>query len=284
MLTYSTTKHIPFKIRYICSFIILFLFIFFLSLLLILSISTPVQKTTNNHRLKRQIILSNIYNNDKQHCTNMLRRILQRTNSSVLADCTINMAIDGIYHLPLENSLSSEIIRLVEIYFHNELNVLKRTINKILHKIKQPPNYFGDFALAKFRDNFSIDIRLLLASQLSIKQINVMVATPLSNNNNNSDDSYVYYNTLKYYRINKNKITKLIYPFDYDSIHDVKLKQTVSIILQTFTPSNARETLKQTNTNHSFLIHHGWWIGPVLCERNQNETFLMAHIFPFTNR
>jgi hypothetical protein len=192
------------------------------------------------------------------------------------------MALDGIYRLPLENSLSSEIIRLVEKTFYKEFNDLKQTANKIRHKLNQSSNYLGDFALAKFRDEFSISIRLLLASQLSIKEINLMLATPLSNDNNGG--SYIYYDTIKYYRLNNDKITEKN-SIDYDSIQDVKLKQNVNIILQTFTPSNARETLKQTiNNNNYSLINDGWWIGPVLCEKNQNETFLMAHIFPLTNR
>ncbi|CAF0935202.1 unnamed protein product [Rotaria sordida] len=286
MLTFSTSKQSLFNNIHIRSYIIIFLFIFLL-LLLTFCILFPAQKNTNtylNHRLKRQISSINIRNNDKQHYTDMLRRILlHRTSSSVLADCTINMALDGIYHLPLENSLSSEIIRLVEKHFQKEFNALKQTAHKIRNKINQTSNYLGDFALAKFRDEFSISIRLLLASQLSIKEINLMIATPLSNNNN-SPGSYVYYDTLKYYRVSNHTAatTTTMNQFDYDSIHDVKLKQNVNIILQTFTPSNARETLRQTMNNNYLLINDGWWIGPVLCEKNKNETFIMAHIFPLT--
>ncbi|CAF5104122.1 unnamed protein product, partial [Rotaria socialis] len=80
-----------------------------------------------------------------------------------------------------------------------------------------------------------------LASQLLIKEISVMIATPLSNNNNNQASSYIYYDTLKYYRVS-NDTTTVARAIDYDSIHDIKLKPDVNIILQTFTPSNARET------------------------------------------
>jgi len=283
-LTFSKSKQSLFTFTHIRSYIIIFLFVFIL-LLLTFFILFPKQKSTNtyvNHRLKRQILSSNnIYLNDKQHYTKMLRRILlHRTSSSVLADCTINMALDGIYRLPLDNSLSSEIIRLVEKTFSKEFNALKQTANKIRYKLNQSSNSLGDFALAKFRDEFSISIRLLLASQLSIKEINLMLATPLTNDNNNNGGSYIYYDTIKYYRLN-NTVKDLM---DYDSIQDVKLKQNINIILQTFTPSNARETLKQTINNNYSLNNDGWWIGPVLCKKNQNETFIMAHIFPLTNR
>jgi len=283
-LTYSKSKQSLFTFIHTRSYIIIFLFIFLL-LFLTFFLLFPTQKNTNtylNHRLKRQILsTNNNHINDKQHHTDMLRRILlHRTSSSVLADCTINMALDGIYRLPLENSLPSEIIHLVEKYFQKEFHALKRTENKIRNKLNQSSNYLGDFALAKFHDEFSISIRLLLASQVSIKEINLMLATPLANDNNGG--SYIYYDTIKYYRLN-NDIT-IKNSIDYDSIHDVKLKQNVNIILQTFTPSNARETLRQTINNNYSSINDGWWIGPVLCEKNKNETFLMAHIFPLTNR
>jgi len=276
-------------LTHIHSYIILFLFIFLL-LLLTFFILFPTQKKTNtyvNHRLKRQILSSssnNIHKSDKQHYTNLLRRILlHRINSSVLADCTINMALDGIYRLPLENSLSSEIIHLVEKYFQNELNALKYTTNQIRNKLNQSTDFLGDFGLAKFHEKFSVSIRFLLASQLSIKEINLMLTPPSSNGNNGG--SYIYYDTIKYYRLN-NDIISGKNSFDYNSINDIKLKQNVNIILQTFTISNARETLKQTINNNYYysLMNDGWWIGPVLCEKNKNETFIMAHIFPLTNR
>ncbi len=274
LLTFSKSKQTLFNFTYIrlCTliFVLLFLTVFILF---------PTQTSYVNHRLKRQILSSNnLQINVKQHYTNMLRRILlHRTSSSVLADCTINMASDGIYHLPSENSLSSEIIHLVEKTFEKEFQALKRTAKNIRQKINQSSDYFGDFALAKFQDDFSLSIRLLLASQLSIKEMNLMLATPLSNDNNGG--SYIYYDTIKYYRLNNGTPTN-----DYDSIHDIKLKQNGNIILQTFTPSNARETLKQTINNNYTSINDGWWIGPVLCEKNKNETFMMAHIFPLTNR
>ncbi|CAF1595854.1 unnamed protein product [Rotaria magnacalcarata] len=284
VLTYSPPKQSLLNCTHIRSYIIIFLFIFLL-LLLTFCILFPKKEDANtylNHRLKRQILSSDIQNSDKQHYTNMLRRILlHRTSSSVLADCTINMALDGIYHLPLENSLASETIRLVEKFFDKEFNALKLTVHKIRNKINQSSNHLGDFALSRFQEDFSISIRLLLASQLSIKEISVMMATPLSNNNNNQASSYVHYDTLKYYRVS-NDTTTVAKEIDYYSIHDIKLKQDVNIILQTFTASNARETLKQTVNNDYSLINDGWWIGPVLCEKNKNETFMMAHIYPLS--
>jgi hypothetical protein len=191
------------------------------------------------------------------------------------------MAVDGIYHLPSENSLATEIIHLVEKAFQKEFYALKRTANKIRNTLKQSANYVGDFGLAKFSDDFSIYLRLLLASQLSIKEINVMVAPPLSNDNNGGG-SYMYYDTIKYYRLNND--ATIINHIDYDSIGDIKSRQPHNFILQTFTPSNARETIKQTVNNNNLLFNDGWWIGPVLCEKNKNETYIMAHIFPLTNR
>jgi hypothetical protein len=215
--------------------------------------------------------------NDKQHYTQQLRKaLLHRTSSSVLADCTINMPSEEIYHLPSKDTLSTEIIHLVERTFQKELHALKQTSNKIRLNLTQSSDLLGDYALAKFYDHYSIPIRLLIASQLSIKEINIMAATSLSDENNGG--SYVFYDTIKYYR------DSTINSTDYDSIRDVKLKQNLNIILQKFTPSNARETLKQTTNNNYSLFNDGWWIGPVLCEKNQNETFIMAHIFPLTTR
>jgi hypothetical protein len=267
--TFFTFTYIRF---YLIGFVVLLLTVF------ILFSSQKSSNTYKNHRLKRQILSSNYLPiNLKQHYTNMLHRILlHRTSSSVLADCTINMASEGIYHLPTDNSLSSEIIQLVEKTFDKEVQSLKRTAKTIRQKMNQTSDYFGDFALAKFQDDFSISIRFLLASQLPIKEINLMLAIPLPNDNNGG--SYIYYDTIKYYRVNNGTNG------DYDSIYDVKLKQNGNIILQTFTPSNARETLKQTMNNNYTSIYDGWWIGPVLCEKNKNETFIMAHIFPLTNR
>jgi hypothetical protein len=218
--------------------------------------------------------------NDKHHYTKVLRNVLlHRTSSSVLTDCTLNMPSEGIYRLPSEDAVSTQIIHLVERTFQKELYALKQTANKIRRNLTQSSNSLGDYALAKLHDGFSTPIRLLIASQLSIKEINIMAATSLSNENNGG--SYVYYDTIKYYRSDRDSTINSA--ADYDSIHDVKLKQNFNVILQSFTPSNARETLKQTTNNNS-LFNDGWWIGPVLCEKNKNETFMMAHIFPLTNR
>ena len=65
---------------------------------------------------------------------------------------------------------------------------------------------------------------------LSIKEINIMVGPPLINDNNGG--SYMYYDTIKYYRLDNDTN---INPIDYESIKDVKLKNNVNIILQTFT-------------------------------------------------
>jgi hypothetical protein len=283
MLTISKSNQSLIHFIHIRSYLTIFLFIFLL-LLISFFILFPTQKNPNtylNHRLKRQILSSNTHINYKQHYTTLLRRmLLHRSSSSVLADCTINMAFDGIYLLPLDTSLSSEVIRLVENTYQKEFNALKSTADKIRKKLNQSPNSLGDFALSKFHDEFSIPIRLLLASQLSIKEINLMIVPSALNDNNG--DSYIYYNLIKYYRLINDTI--IINQIDYDSIHDVLLKQNVNIILQTFTASNARETLKQTINNNHLLFNDGWWIGPVLCDKNKNETFIMAHIFPLTNR
>lgn len=249
----------------------LFLFLAFLS-------HHPSDKYVN-HRFKRQIFPSNHSQiNVKQHNNNMLRRmLLHRNTSSVLADCTLNVALEGIYHLPPERSLSAEIIRLVENAFNKEFQAFQQTARRIRQKINQSTDYFGDFALAKIQEDFSLSIRFLLTNQPDIKQINIMLATPFSNENNGG--SYIYYDTIKYYRL-QNDSTQT--NTDYHSIQDVKLKQNGNLILQTFTPINARESLKQTMDSN--LFNDGWWMGPVLCEKNLNETFLMTYVFPLTNR
>ncbi|UJR28764.1 hypothetical protein I4U23_009990 [Adineta vaga] len=231
-----------------------------------------------NHRLKRQLITNHIDMNDKRHYTKMLRGMLSYgLTSSVLADCTINMAPDGIYYLPKPRTLSSETIDLVERTFHKEFLALKQTANRVRQNINQKSNSLGDFGLAKFQDEYSTPARILLSSYSSIKEINIMVAKPLSPDNGGA---YVYYDTLKYYRTNNDSTEDRI---DYDSVHSIQLKQNINIILQTFTAADARETLKQVNDNsNNTLFDDGWWIGPVLCEKNKNETFLMAHVFPLT--
>ena len=210
--------------------------------------------------------------------------LARRKSSSVSADCTTNMASDGIYHLPPADSVSTQIISLVQTAFQQEFQAFKRTAQKIRNKITQTPTYLGDFALSKFREEFSINLRVLLASQAAIKEIQVMILPPGSNENNGG--TYIYYDTIKYFRSNNQTGTKS--QFDYDAIQDVILKQNVNLILQTFTAANARETLRQAaQTNqqqHQQWMNEGWWLGPVLCEKNRNETFLMAYIFPFTDR
>jgi len=277
------SKHSLLHFTHIRLYLIIFLFVF-LFLLLSFFIFFPLHNSSNlSSRLKRQIssVNNTVYRNDKQHYTAMLRRILSlRTSSSVLADCSINMASDGIYRLPLKNTLSSEIIQLVEKTFQTDLSALKRTANNIRQKLNQSSIYVGDFGLEKFRDDFGVSLRLLLASHLPIKEIVLMLVKPLSNENNGG--SYIYYDTIKYFRTNNQFNSSST--IDYDSVHDIKLKQNGNVILQTFTPMNARETLKQMTNNNYSLINDGWWIGPVLCEKNKNETFLMTHIFPLTDR
>jgi hypothetical protein len=235
-----------------------FYLIIFILIFLITSLIFFHTKTTHisiNHRLKRQI--SNL--NDQQHYTDMLRRVLShRTSSSVLADCTINMASDGVYRLPSPNTTSLQIIHLIEQSYKNELNALKQTVGKIRMKLNQASNDFADHSLEKFRQEFSLNIHVLLASQLRIKEIDVRII-PFDNG-----VSYL----LKYFRVNRTEI-----------INDEILKQDT--ILQGFTMSNLRETLN--NDPQRVLTTNGWWLGPVLCEKNVNETFLMAHVFPLIN-
>lgn len=257
------------------------LFLFLFVTFFILSPSQHPSENYVNHRFKRQIFSSNHLQIDsKQHYTHMLRRLLShRTTSSVLADCTLNVALEGIYRLPPEKSLSAEIIHLVENAFATEFRAVQQTARKIRQKINQSNEYFGNFALAKIHDNFSLSLRFLLSNQPAIKELNIVLATPLSNENNG--ESYIYYDTIKYYRVNNNDSTSNSVA-DYDSIRDVKLKLNGNYILQAFTPANARETLKQTADER--LYDDGWWMGPVFCEKNLNETFLMTYVFPLTNR
>ena len=183
----SKTKQSFFHFISIYSYLIIFILIFLISS--VIFFHTKNSHISINHRLKRQI--STI--NDQQHDTDMLRRILLHgTSSSVSADCTINMGVDGIYRLPLENTLSLQIINLVEQSYQNEINALKRTAEKIRNKLNQTSNYFADHSLEKFRQEFSIDIRVLLASQIHIKEIDVRIL-PFDNGG-----SYL----IKYFRIN----------------------------------------------------------------------------------
>ncbi|CAF1403470.1 unnamed protein product [Adineta steineri] len=240
---------------YLILFIIIFLISFFIFF------HTKTSHISLNHRLKRQI--SNI--NDKQHDIDMLRRILNRTSSSVLSDCTINMASDGIYPIPLENAVSLPIIRLIEKSFESELTSLKLLAGQIRMKINQTANYFADHTLEKFGHKFSIYMRVLLISYIRINEIDIRT---LTNDNGGSD-------VIKYSRINKS-ISDII---DIDAISENIVKQ--DIILQSFTMSNVRETFKQDAKRISST--NGWWLGPVLCEKNQNEAFIIANILALTN-
>ncbi|CAF1910242.1 unnamed protein product [Rotaria magnacalcarata] len=197
----------------------------------------------------------------------MLRRILlHRTTSSVLADCTINMALDGIYRLPSENSLSSQVILLIEQSLQNEIFALRRATKKIRMQLNQTTNYINSDTLEKFRKDFSLDIRILLASHIHIKEIDVRM---LPYDTIGSD-------FIRYSRMNAS-ISNII--IDYEQISDDIIKQDT--ILQTFTISNVRETID--NDPQRRLTTDGWWLGPVLCSKNKDETFIMANIFPLSN-
>ncbi|UJR20809.1 hypothetical protein I4U23_023921 [Adineta vaga] len=233
-------------------YLILFLLIFLISFLIFFHTnSSPI--TQYNHRLKRQT--SHLI--DKHHNTDMLRQLLQRSTSSVLPDCTINMASDGIYQIPSDNSVSALIIRLIERAFRNESLTIKRFVDITRMKL----NHISDLSLEKFRLEFSSDLRVLLASQKRINEIDIRA---LPNDNGGSD-------VLKYSRIT----TKI----DIDAINEDLTKQDT--ILQTFTMANLRETLKYDSQR--FLFNNGWWLGPVLCDKNPNETYLMANILSLTN-
>jgi hypothetical protein len=237
----------------------------FVLLFLTSCILFPLQNPSDtylNNRLKRQI--TNI--NDKQHYVDMLRRIiLHRTSSSVLADCTINMDVDGIYRQPSENSISIQVIHLIEQSFEKEIFALKQTAEKIRNNLRQNSNSLTELTLDRFRNEFNLDLRILLASQIRIKEIHIRLI-PYDNGG-----SY----TIKYFR-KKNSLTNII---DHESIHDDIIQQ--DHILQTFTVSNIRETL--SNDPQRILTTNGWWLGPVICEKNKNEAYIMAHILPLRN-
>ncbi len=239
---------------------ILFILLFLLSSLIFFHTQTSHIKL--NNRLKRQI--TNI--NDKQHYVDMLRRIiLHRTSSSVLADCTINMDVDGIYRQPSENSISIQVIHLIEQSFEKEILALKQTAEKIRNNLRQNSNSLTELTLDRFRNEFNLDLRILLASQIRIKEIHVRLI-PYDNGGSYS---------IKYFR-KKNSLTNII---DHESINDDIIQQ--DHILQTFTVSNIRETL--SNDPQRILTTNGWWLGPVICEKNKNEAYIMAHILPLRN-
>lgn len=255
----SKFKQSIFHFLSIYSYLIIFILLFLISSVIFLQINNSHLSKTN--RFKRQ--LSNL--NDKQHYTDMLRRILShRTSSSLLTDCTINMAVDGVYRLPGEHTLASQIIRLIEQTFHNELHLLKRTVDKIRKKLNQSSNSNTEYTLEKFRNEFNLDIRLLLASQMNIKEIDIRIIT--------YDNGGSYF--IKYSRKNHSKLDII----DYETINDDIIQQDT--ILQSFSMSNVRETIN--NDPQRILSSNGWWIGPVVCEKNKNEAFIMAHVFPIS--
>ena len=201
--------------------------------------------------------------NDPQHDIKMLHRLLlHRNTSTVLSDCTINMNIDGIYSLPQENTLASKLIQLVEYTFNDEIYALKRTGDKLRQKLNQ--NSYS-YSFEKFRQDFNFDLKILVASQEHIQEVHLRY---ISMDNGGSD-------VLRYKRMNSSKLTIIDYEFIVD---DIIQKDT---ILQTFTISNIRETLN--NDPQKTLTNNGWWIGPVFCERNPSEAFIMTHIYPLPN-
>jgi hypothetical protein len=259
----TKSKHSLSHFISIYSYSILFILIFIICFFIFFH--TKNSHISLNHRLKRQVLFPNTTRNDKR-INDLLWILLHRTNSSVLADCTMNMALDGIYRLPSTDSLSSQIIHLIEKSFENEMISLKRVALKIRAKLNQTSNYFADNSIDKFRDEFSLYIRILLASQIRIKEIDFMIAS------NDNGGSYI----IKYSRMN-NSVPNII---DYETINNDIIKQNT--ILQTFTISNARETMN--NDQQHVLFANGWWLGPVLCEKNKNETSMMAHVFPLINK
>ena len=214
---------------------------------------------------------SNIFatTNDKQHFTNVLRQIfLHRTTSSFLSDCTLNIVNDEIYRIPSDTTLSAEVIRLVREHFHVEIRDVQRLVTKIRSKSNQRVGNSKEFTLGEFRQEFSLDFRLILASQIRIKEIHLIVST-----NNNGISSY----RLKYSRVDPSLIDLI----DYDNIEEEISSN--NFILQTFTISKARETIND-DEQQRLLFNTGWWLGPVLCEKNPNEMSIMTNIFPISNR
>ena len=222
-----------------------------------------------HHRLKRQSSIVNSTIDDKKHYTQMLRRILaHRSSSTVLSDCTINVGSNEIYRPPANNTLSSEVIHLVEQTCETELRESKRLTMKIRSKLNQNLNYFSVSSYERIRHDFGLDLRLLLASQKRVKQIDL-----ISGANDNGPPFRI-----KYFRSNRSIIDAI----DYENVEEEIYSD--QIILQSFTVLNAHETLIDHQQNNSFLIQQGWWLGPVLCEKNPNEVSLMAHISPLSNR
>lgn len=200
---------------------------------------------------------------DKQHFVDMLRRMIShRKTSSVLTDCSINLAIDGLARIPQENSISGQIIRLVEQSFNQELHAIQQTVEKIRK------NFFSTvWTLEKFRNVFSLDLRILLANQFRIHQIDVRLIS-----SDNSGGSYL----IKYLRKNSSQSNVIV---DHELIDDIILQN--DYLLQTFSTANLRETIK--HDSQRLFTRHGWWLGPVLCEKNPQEVSLMAYVFPLIN-
>lgn len=199
---------------------------------------------------------------DKQHYADMLRGMIShRKTSSVLTDCSINLAINGVARIPNENSISGQIIRLVEQFFAKEIHAIKQTVEKIRKNFT--PNIW---TLEKFREEFSLDLRILLASQIRIHHIDVRLIP--------SDNGGSY--LIKYSRKNSSRSNMVI---DHESIDDGIFQN--DYLLQTFSTANLRETINQDSQR--IFTRHGWWLGPVLCEKNAREIFLMAYVFPLIN-
>jgi ABC-type bacteriocin/lantibiotic exporter with double-glycine peptidase domain len=175
------------------------------------------------------------------------------------------MDVDGIYRQPSENSISIQVIHLIEQSFEKEILALKQTAEKIRNNLRQNSNSLTELTLDRFRNEFNLDLRILLASQIRIKEIHVRLI-PYDNGGSYS---------IKYFR-KKNSLTNII---DHESINDDIIQQ--DHILQTFTVSNIRETL--SNDPQRILTTNGWWLGPVICEKNKNEAYIMAHILPLRN-
>lgn len=201
---------------------------------------------------------------DQQHYATMLRRMFSnRKNSSVRADCTLNLAIDGIYRIPNENSLSGQIIHLVEQSFAKEISAIDQTGEKIRANPQRSP-----WTLERFRDEFSLYLRILLSSQIRIKEIDVRF---IAFENGLSSD------LIKYSRKNSSSSTNFI---DHQSIDEDILQQ--DFLLQTFSTANLRESIN--NDPQRLFNRNGWWLGPALCEKNLPEVYLMAYILPLINK
>lgn len=264
-----------------CIILFLFFIIVFIISLFILFPSLKQDQTFRHHRLKRQIFATSSFSNNKQHNVDVLRRLFNHRNTSgVPTDCSINMGSDGIYRPPSKDSIAFEIISLVENYFKAECKSLRRMAEKLRTQLYKTTTYVGDFGLSEFRNDHGHQLRILLAVQPLIKEIQIKLASPVLNDNNGG--AYVYYNMIKYSRLNNHSTSTS--SIDYESIQEESMKHSVNIILQLFTASNARETVQQSLKNNNSTMLHNWWLGPILCEKNKNETFIMAHVFPLTER